>query len=165
MMSPASPDLLLDVGDRLPDETMQDERGRSVSLYRQTLAGRPVILYLSDDLADADAKKHITDFQKILLPIRQFDAFVFAVGRGTSADHAPLIQELGLQYLLLSDPEQFPRTVTEKLMAYALGRRLESYDQPAVRKIVRAAAAQQYRWSAIVRGIAESPAFLMRAAN
>ncbi len=105
MMSPASPDLLLDVGDRLPDETMQDERGRSVSLYRQTLAGRQVILYLSDDLADADAKKHLTDFQKILLPIRQFDAFVFAVGRGTSADHAPLIQELGLQYLLLSDPE------------------------------------------------------------
>jgi len=69
----------------------------------------------------------------------------------------------GLRTLLLSDPEQFPRTVTEKLMAYALGRRLESYDQPAVRKIVRNAAAQQYRWSGLVRGIVESPAFLMRA--
>ena len=71
----------------------------------------------------------------------------------------------GVRSLLLSDPEQFPRTVTEKLMAYALGRRLESYDQPAVRKIVHGAAAQQYRWSSIVRGIAESPAFLMRTAN
>jgi hypothetical protein len=69
----------------------------------------------------------------------------------------------GLRTLLLSDPEQFPRTVTEKLMAYALGRRLEYYDQPAVRKIVRAAATQDYRWSGLVRGIAESPAFLMRA--
>ena len=71
----------------------------------------------------------------------------------------------GLRTLLLSDPEQFPRTVTEKLMAYALGRRLESYDQPAVRKIVREAAAQQYRWSGLVRGIVQSPAFLMRTAN
>ena len=53
----------------------------------------------------------------------------------------------GLRAALLKDPEQFPRTVTEKLMAYALGRRLEYYDEPAVRKIVRDAAAHQYRWS------------------
>ena len=44
-------------------------------------------------------------------------------------------------------------------MAYALGRRLEYYDQPAVRKIVRDAAAQDYRWSSIILGIVESPAF------
>ena len=49
----------------------------------------------------------------------------------------------GLRALLLEQPEQFPRTVTEKLLAYALGRRLEYYDQPAVRKIVRDAAAQR----------------------
>jgi hypothetical protein len=66
----------------------------------------------------------------------------------------------GLRALLLNQPEQFPRTVTEKLMAYALGRRLDFYDKPAVRKIVRDAAAQQYRWSALVMGIVESPAFL-----
>ena len=59
--------------------------------------------------------------------------------------------------------EQFPRTVTEKLLAYALGRRLEYYDQPAVRKIVRDAAAHEYRWSSIILGIVESPTFLMRA--
>ena len=39
----------------------------------------------------------------------------------------------GLRALLLNPPDQFPRTVTEKLLAYALGRRLEYYDQPAVR--------------------------------
>jgi len=69
----------------------------------------------------------------------------------------------GLRALLLDDPEQFPRTVTEKLLAFALGRRVEYSDQPAVRKIVRDAAAHDYRWSSIILGIVESPAFLMRA--
>jgi hypothetical protein len=67
----------------------------------------------------------------------------------------------GLRALLLAEPDQFPRTVTEKLMAYALGRRLEYYDRPAVRKIVRDAAAHEYRWSSIVLGIVDSPTFLM----
>jgi hypothetical protein len=49
-------------------------------------------------------------------------------------------------------------------MTYAIGRRLEYYDRPAVRKIVRDAAAGNYRWSAIVAGIAKSPTFLMRGA-
>jgi hypothetical protein len=63
--------------------------------------------------------------------------------------------------LLLEQPDQFPRTVTEKLMAYSLGRRLEYYDRPAVRKIVRDAAANNYRWSSIILGVVESPTFLM----
>ncbi len=71
----------------------------------------------------------------------------------------------GLRALLLDDPEQFPRTVTEKLMAYALGRRLEYYDQPAVRQIVRDAAAADYRWSSLMLGIVRSPAFVMRSAG
>ena len=69
----------------------------------------------------------------------------------------------GLRALLLADPEQFPRTVTEKLMAYGLGRPIEYSDRPAVRKIVRDAAANNYRWSALVVGIVQSPAFLMRS--
>jgi mono/diheme cytochrome c family protein len=68
----------------------------------------------------------------------------------------------GLRTLLLAEPEQFPRTVTEKLLAYALGRRLEYYDRPAVRAIVRDAAASDYRWSALIAGIVKSPPFLMR---
>jgi hypothetical protein len=70
----------------------------------------------------------------------------------------------GLRALLLEQPGQFPKTVTAKLMAYALGRRLEYYDQPAVRQIVRDAAAHDYRWSSLVMGIVKSPAFQMRAA-
>jgi hypothetical protein len=68
----------------------------------------------------------------------------------------------GLRAFLLAEPEQFPRTVTEKLMAYALGRRLEYYDRPAVRTIVHDAAASNYRWSALIAGIVKSPPFLMR---
>jgi hypothetical protein len=71
---------------------------------------------------------------------------------------------VGLRALLLADPERFPRTVTEKLLAYALGRRLEYYDRPAVRQIVRAAAADDHRWSSIILGVVRSPAFTMRAA-
>ncbi|HTL28442.1 MAG TPA: DUF1588 domain-containing protein, partial [Tepidisphaeraceae bacterium] len=70
----------------------------------------------------------------------------------------------GLRSLLLDDPEQFPRTVTEKMMAYALGRKLEYYDMPAVRKVVRDAASQEYRWSAIILGIVKNPNFLTRNA-
>jgi hypothetical protein len=71
----------------------------------------------------------------------------------------------GLRKLLLGEPEQFPRTVTEKLLAYALGRRLEYNDRPAVRQIVRDAAGQDYRWSSLIVGIVKSPPFLMGAAS
>jgi hypothetical protein len=46
-------------------------------------------------------------------------------------------------------------------MAYAIGRRLDYYDRPAVRTIVRNAAAQDYRWSSLILGIVKSPTFLM----
>jgi hypothetical protein len=71
----------------------------------------------------------------------------------------------GLRALLISRREQFVRTVTEKLMTYALGRRLEFYDQPAVRRIVHDAAASDYRWSSIVLGIVNSAPFQMRRAK
>jgi hypothetical protein len=84
---------------------------------------------------------------------------------GTTASGAKVEGLRGLRALLLDEPQQFPRTVTEKLLAYALGRRLEYYDRPTVRKIVRDAAAHDYRWSALMLGVVESPAFLMRASQ
>ena len=83
---------------------------------------------------------------------------------GTTTGGVELDGLAGLRALLLDDPEQFPRTLTEKLLAYALGRRLEYFDRPAVRQIVREAAASEYRWSAIIAGIVRSPQFTMRAA-
>ncbi len=70
-----------------------------------------------------------------------------------------------LRSWLLGRPDQFVHTLTEKLMTYALGRRIEYYDQPSVRQIVRAAAADGYKWSSIVLGIVKSPAFLMSSAG
>ncbi len=81
---------------------------------------------------------------------------------GTTVSGAPVEGLAGLRAVLLQQPERFPTTVTEKLLAYALGRRLEYYDRPAVRQIVRAAAARDYRWSALILGIVNSPTFLMR---
>ena len=84
---------------------------------------------------------------------------------GTTASGARVEGLAGLRALLLDNPEQFPRTVTEKLLAYALGRRLEYYDRPTVRTIVRDAAGDGYRWSSLIVGIVKSPTFLMRAAD
>jgi hypothetical protein len=69
----------------------------------------------------------------------------------------------GLRATLLAKDVQFATNVTEKLMGYALGRLVEWYDMPTVRQIVRSSAADGHRWSSIVTGIVESPAFLMRA--
>ncbi len=69
----------------------------------------------------------------------------------------------GLREKLLEQEEQFVRTLTGKLMQYALGRELEFYDWPAVRTIVRDASAAHYPWSSIILGIVESPQFLNRA--
>ena len=84
---------------------------------------------------------------------------------GSTTSGAKLEGLAGLRHALLDDPDQFPRALTEKLLAYALGRRLEYYDQPAVRKIVRDAASQDYRWSSIILGITQSPAFLNRMSH
>jgi hypothetical protein len=81
---------------------------------------------------------------------------------GSTANGEKIDGLAGLRAVLLAQPDQFPRTLTEKLMAYALGRRLEYYDRPTVRRIVRDAAAKQYRWSSLILGIVNSPAFLMR---
>src|SRR5439155_26863809 len=69
-----------------------------------------------------------------------------------------------LRELLVRPPDRFVETVTAKLMTYAIGRGVEYYDLPAIRKIVRDAAPNGYRWSAIVAGIAKSVPFQMREA-
>ena len=84
---------------------------------------------------------------------------------GITASGARVEGLTGLRALLLDNPEQFPRTVTEKLLAYAIGRRLEYFDRPTVRTIVGDAAADDYRWSSLLVGIVKSPTFLMRAAD
>ena len=67
-----------------------------------------------------------------------------------------------LRRALLAQKEQFVRTVTGKLLTYALGREMEYYDAPAIRGIVKAAAADDYRWSSTILAIVKSAPFQMR---
>ncbi len=69
-----------------------------------------------------------------------------------------------LRQALLAQRSQFMTAVTQKLLTYALGRGLEYYDEPAVREIDRAAAADDYRWSSLILGIVKSAPFEMRTA-
>jgi hypothetical protein len=68
----------------------------------------------------------------------------------------------GLRELLMSKRDLFVETFTERLLTYALGRGVEEYDRPVIRKIVREAAAHNQRWSDIILGIARSAPFQMR---
>ena len=70
-----------------------------------------------------------------------------------------------LRMALLNYRGEFVRTVTEKLLTYALGRGVEYYDMPAIRTIIRDAAASDYRWSSLVLGIVKSTPFQMRRAQ
>ena len=67
-----------------------------------------------------------------------------------------------LREALLKHPEAFVRTLSEKMLIYALGRGLQAYDQPVIRAVARDAAAQDYRFSALVLGIVRSAPFQMR---
>ena len=70
-----------------------------------------------------------------------------------------------LQEALLTQKTQFARAVTEKLLTYMLGRGLEYYDAPTVRAIQKAAAGQDYRWSALISAVTRSAPFQMRTAR
>jgi hypothetical protein len=67
-----------------------------------------------------------------------------------------------LRHALLKKPDTFVRTMTQKLLTYALGRGIEDYDMPTVRAIVRDASKQDYRFSSLVLGIVNSGPFQMR---
>jgi len=75
----------------------------------------------------------------------------------------PISGPTGLRDALLARPELFVQTFTEKLFVYALGRRLEAEDMPTVRRIVREAAKNDYKFGALVLGIVRSPQFQQKA--
>jgi hypothetical protein len=68
----------------------------------------------------------------------------------------------GLKRALLSHPEWFVNTVTEKLLTYGLGRGIDYYDAPSVRAITREARNNDYRFSSLILGVVKSTPFQMR---
>jgi mono/diheme cytochrome c family protein len=100
-----------------------------------------------------------------------------AVGRWRTVDAGETIDASGtffdgtefrgvadLQKAILAHPEFFVTTLSEKLLTFAIGRGVDHYDAPAIRKIVRDAGGDDYRFSSIVMGIVNSMPFRMRSA-
>jgi hypothetical protein len=98
-----------------------------------------------------------------------------AVGRWRTSDDGARIDPSGtlftgakidgaaaLRNMLTAQPETFVGVMTEKLVTYALGRGVEYYDMPTVRKIVRDAGGQNYRFSSLIMGIVKSTPFEMK---
>ena len=69
---------------------------------------------------------------------------------------------VALREAILSRPDAFVTTLTEQMLTYALGRGLEPSDMPVVRRIVKKAAQNDYRFASIIMGIVESAPFQMR---
>jgi hypothetical protein len=84
---------------------------------------------------------------------------------GQMPDGSQFVGVEGLEQTLLKSPELFVGTMTEKLLTYALGRGVDYHDAPAIRRIVREAEKDGFRFSAIVLGITHSVPFQMRTAE
>ena len=91
------------------------------------------------------------------------DSGVLVDSTGTTSTGLPVNSPEELREALTSDPTLFVEALTEKLLTFALGRGLEYYDMPVVRRIVADARAQGYSFRAIVLGVARSVPFRMRS--
>jgi hypothetical protein len=81
---------------------------------------------------------------------------------GVLADGTKVDGPIAMREAILKRPEAFATVIATRLMTYALGRGLEPSDMPIVRKIVKKAALDDYRFATIISGIVESPLFQMR---
>lgn len=84
--------------------------------------------------------------------------------RGDFYDGTPVSKPDELVAVLLKRPLPLVRNFTENLMAYALGRRVEYFDQPTIRSIVAASEAEDYKVSALIMGVVTSDAFQKKQA-
>ncbi|HKE26337.1 MAG TPA: DUF1585 domain-containing protein, partial [Bryobacteraceae bacterium] len=96
---------------------------------------------------------------------RTVDAGTKIDASGQLADGTSVDGPVALRKAIMKHPEQFVRTMTEKMLTYGLGRGLEYYDMPAVRGIEQAAAKDGYRFSALVMNIVNSTPFQMKKAQ
>jgi hypothetical protein len=93
---------------------------------------------------------------------RTEDAGVPIDASGELSDGTHIDGVVALRNALLSRPDLFAGAMTEKLLVYALGRGLDHPDMPVVRAILRAAAANDYQFSALILGVVNSVPFQMR---
>jgi len=143
------------------------------SLQENTAAGKT--LSMRERIAQHRANPACASCHNVMDPLGFSLENYDAVGRWrTAEDNAPIDASgalpdgskfegvSGLQKALLARPEVFVTTLSEKLLTYALGRGVEYYDVPAIRKVVRDAGARDFRFSSIIAGIVGSTPFQMR---
>jgi hypothetical protein len=87
------------------------------------------------------------------------DRGVPVVTDGELYDGTKLAGAAELRAALLTRSDVIVTHMTEMLMAYGLGRRVEYYDMPTIRRIVRDASAQNYKMTSLILGVVQSPAF------
>jgi hypothetical protein len=85
--------------------------------------------------------------------------------RGALVDGTEIDGPRGLREMLVRRQDEFKSALTEKLLTYAIGRGVEYYDMPAVRRILREAESDDHRWQSIILGITRSTPFQMRTAG
>jgi hypothetical protein len=83
---------------------------------------------------------------------------------GVLLDGTKVDGPVALRRALVAQKEQFVRAVADRMLTYAIGRGLDYYDAPAIRGIVQAAAADNYRWSSTILALVNSAPFRMRRA-
>ncbi len=138
-------------------------------------AGAGRVLSMRERMAEHRANPACSGCHKLMDPVGFAMENYDAVGRLRTAEDGKKIDAsgglpdgsrfegvAGLQQALLRRPEVFAGVFTEKLLTYALGRGVESYDAPAVRSVVREAQAKDYRFSSFILGIVNSTPFQMR---
>jgi len=95
---------------------------------------------------------------------RERDSGVLVDSTGTTSTGQPVNSPEELRAALTSDPTLFVHTLTEKLLTFAMGRGVEYYDMPVVRRIVADSQREGYSFESIVLGVARSVPFRMRSA-
>ena len=96
--------------------------------------------------------------------VRERDTGVAIDPNGRLASGQEVSSPMDLRAAISSEPDKFVQTIAQNLMTFALGRRVEAHDMPAVRAIVREAKAKGYTFESIATGVAQSPPFRMRTA-
>jgi hypothetical protein len=81
---------------------------------------------------------------------------------GTLFDNSEFKDANEFRDRLLKHSDRFVHTIVNKLMTYALGRKLEYYDQPVIRDIIAKTESEKYTWSSLILGVIESTPFQYR---
>jgi peroxiredoxin/predicted 2-oxoglutarate/Fe(II)-dependent dioxygenase YbiX len=94
----------LEIGDRLGEVGMFDERGEAVIFRLGRYLGRPIVLFACRDPLAPQVKRHLTALQAIAKDVEGLDACLCAISPRSPADHLPLAREMNLSFPLLNDP-------------------------------------------------------------